>query len=151
MRVRFAVVAAVAALWAGCGGGDSGFTNATEATQTLVGTWLASRAEYTNRGNSSQKLDIVAHGSVVTLVLEAGSTFRLTIVDPGEPGNTVTGTWSASRDVLTIVQTGQSGQTQFDMTFSGNTLALENGHVLFDIDGDDVGEECELDMTLARQ
>jgi hypothetical protein len=151
MRVRFAVVAAAALLSAGCGGGDSGFTSATEATQTLAGTWLASRAEYTNRSNSSQRLDIVARGSTVTLVLEAGGSFRLTIVDPGEPGNTVTGTWSASRDVLTIVQTGVSGETQFDMTFSGNTLALENGHVLFDIDGDDVGEECELDMTLTRQ
>jgi Lipocalin-like domain len=151
MRVRFAVVAVAAALWAGCGGGDSGFSSATEATQTLVGTWQATKAEYTNRSNSSQSVDIVALGSVLTLVLEAGSSFRLTIVDPGEPGNTVTGTWSASRDVLTIVTAGQSGETQFDMTFSGNTLTLDGGHALFDIDGDGVGEECELDMILSRR
>jgi hypothetical protein len=151
MRVRFAVIAAAAALWAGCGGGDGAFESPTEATQTLVGTWRATKAEYTNRANSSQRVDIVASGSVLTLVLEAGGAFRLTIVDPGEPGNTVTGTWTASRDVLTIVQAGQSGQTQFDMAFSGNTLTLEGGHVLFDVNGDGVGEECELDMTLSRQ
>jgi hypothetical protein len=150
MLVRFAVVVAAAALWAGCGGSDSGFGSATEATQTLVGTWRATKAEYTNRSTSGQRVDIVAGGSVVTLVLEGSGTFRLTIVDPGEPGNTMTGTWTASRDVLTVVQAGQSGETQFDMTFSGNTLALEGGHVLFDIDGDNVGEECELDMALSR-
>lgn len=151
MRVRLALVAAAAALWAGCGGSDSGFTSATEATETLVGTWRATKAEYTNRANSSQRVDIVARGSLVTLVLEAGGSFRLTIVDPGQSGNTVTGTWSASRDVLTIAQAGQSGQSQFDMTFGGNTLTLENGHVLFDVTGDGVAEECELDMTLSRQ
>jgi len=151
MRVRLALVAAAGALWAGCGGSDSGFTSATEATQTLVGTWRATKAEYTNRSNSSQRVDIVARGSVVTLVLEGAGGFRLTIVDPGQAGNTVTGTWTASRDVLTIVQTGQAGQTQFDMTFSGNSLTLENGHLLFDVNGDGVGEECELDMALSRQ
>lgn len=49
------------------------------------------------------------------------------------------------------MQTGQAGQTQFDMTFSGNTLTLENGHLLFDVNGDGVGEECELDLALSRQ
>jgi len=151
MRVRVAVALAAAVLWAGCGGSDSGFTSATEASQTLVGTWRATRAEYTNRSNPGQRVDIVARGSVLTLVLEAGGSFRLTIVDPGEAGNTVTGTWTASRDVLTIVQAGQFGETQFDMTFSGNTLTLEGGHVLFDTNGDGVDEECELDMMLARQ
>jgi hypothetical protein len=145
------LAAAALTLSGACGGSDSGFSSASQATETLSGTWRATKAEYTNRGNASQKVDIVARGSVVTLVLEAGGAFRLTIVDPGQAGNVVSGTWTASRDVLTIVTTGQSGQTQFDMTLSGSTLALSGGHVLFDVNDDGAGEECVLDMALARQ
>jgi hypothetical protein len=145
------VAAAAALLVAGCGGSDSGFTSATQATETLVGTWRATKAEFTSRGNSSLKVDIVARGSAVTLALEAGGTFRLTIVDPGQPGSVESGTWTASRDVLTIARSGQSGQTQFDMVLSGSALTLTGGHVLFDVNGDGAGEECVLDMALTRQ
>jgi hypothetical protein len=151
MRTQLAVLVAGATLAGACGGGDGSFTSASQATETLAGTWRATKAEYTSRSNSSLKVDIVAQGAVVTLMLESGGTFRLTITDPGLPGNTLTGTWSASRDVLTIVQSGQSGQTQFDMALSGATLTLTDGHVLFDINDDGVGEECALDMTLTRQ
>jgi Lipocalin-like domain len=153
MRAPIAALAAAAALLAGCGGGggDGGFSSATQATETLVGTWRATKAEFRNSGNSSQRVDIVARGSMVTLALEAGGTYRMTIVDPGEAGNTVTGTWTSSRDVLTIVQTGRSWNTQFDMVFSGSTLTLTGGHVLFDVNGDGAGEECLLDMALVRQ
>jgi hypothetical protein len=63
----------------------------------------------------------------------------------------VSGTWSATVDVLTIVRAGQTGQTQFDMTLSGSTLTLSGGHVLFDLNDDGAGEECVLDMALVRQ
>ena len=150
MRAFPLVLLAAAALNGSCGGSDSGFTNATQATETLVGSWRATKVEYTNRSNTTQKLDIVARGSTVTLVLEGGGTFRLTIADPGLAGNVVSGTWTATRDVLTIVTTGQNGETQFDMTLSGSTLALNGGHVLFDVNSDGAGEECVLEMSLVR-
>jgi hypothetical protein len=150
MRARLAVVLAAAAFGA-CGGSDSGFTSASQATETLTGTWRATKAEYTNRSNAGQKVDVVARGSAVTLVLENGGTFSLTIVDPGQPGNVVTGTWTASRDVLTIVRAGQSGETQFDMVLSGASLSLSGGHVQFDVNEDGALEECVLNMTLTRQ
>jgi len=151
MRAHLAVIVAATALGGACGDSDSGFTSATQATETLSGTWRATKAEYTSRSNSSLKVDIVAQRSVVTLVLDPAGTFRLTITDPGLQGNTLSGTWSASRDVLTIVQTGQSGQTQFDMVLNGATLTLNGGHVLFDFNDDGVGEESVLNMTLTRQ
>lgn len=151
MRALFPVLVAATALGGSCGGGGGSFTSASQATETLVGTWRATKAEYTSRGNSSLRVDVVAQGTVVTLVLEPGGSFRLTITDPGLAGSVVTGTWSASRDVLTIAQSGQSGQTQFDMTLSGSTLTLNGGHVLFDFDDDGAGEESVLNMTLTRQ
>jgi hypothetical protein len=151
MRGLPAVLLAAAALNGGCGGSDGGFSSASQATETLAGSWRATKAEYTNRSNASQKVDIVARGSVVTLVLEAGGAFRLTIVDPGQAGNVVSGSWTASRDVLTIRIAGQNGESQFDMALSGSTLALTGGHQLFDVNDDGAGEECVLDMTLGRQ
>jgi hypothetical protein len=152
MRAIRGVLVAVTALCGGCGGGDgSSFTSASQATETLAGSWRATKAEFTNRSNTSQRVDIVAQGSVVVLVLEQGGAFQLSITDPGQQGNVLSGTWSASRDVLTIRQTGQTGETQFDMSSSGSTLALDGGHILFDVNADGAGEECVLNMTLTRQ
>jgi hypothetical protein len=153
MRAFRGVLVALAALSGGCGGGDGdgSFTSASQATETLAGTWRATKAEFINRSNSSQRVDLVAQGSVVVLVLEAGGSFRLTITDPGQAGNVLAGTWSASRDVLTIRQTGQTGESQFDMSLSVSTLSLNNGHILFDIDDDGAGDECLLNMTLTRE
>ena len=153
MRGYFGVLVAAIALCGACGGGngDGTFTSASQATDTLIGTWRATKAEFTNSSNTSQRVDIVAQGTAVTLVLEPGGSFRMTITDPGLAGNAITGTWSASRDVLTIVKTGQSGQSQFDMSLSGVTLTLNGGHMLFDINDDGVGEETILNMTLTRQ
>jgi hypothetical protein len=151
MRALPVVLLAAAALNGGCGGNDSGFSSASQAAETLVGSWRATKAEYTNRSNASQKVDIVARGSIVTLVLEAGGAFRLTIVDPGQAGNVVSGSWTASRDVLTIRVAGQNGESQFDMALSASTLALTGGHQLFDVNDDGTGEECVLDMALSRQ
>jgi hypothetical protein len=151
MRVLGTALLAAIALNGACGSSDSGFSSATQATETLAGSWRATKAEYTNRANTSQKLDIVARGSSVTLVFEPGGAFRMNVIDPGQAGNVVSGTWSATVDVLTIVRAGQTGQTQFDMTLSGSTLTLSGGHVLFDLNDDGAGEECVLDMALVRQ
>jgi hypothetical protein len=51
---------------------------------------------------------------------------------------------------MTLVRTGSSGNQQFDMTFSGNNLTLNNGSAMFDFNtGNFV--EAKLSMTLVRQ
>lgn len=113
----------------------------------LPGAWRATRAEYVS---GSQRVDVIPRGSTMTLTLET-STFALTVTDPGEPAVVTSGTWSASRDVLTLKPTGMTGEIQFDMTLSGSTLSLNGGHVLYDINSDDRDEECILNTTLVRQ
>jgi hypothetical protein len=90
-------------------------------------------------------------GTTLTLTLEAGGTYTQKITDPGQGGQTTTGTWSASKDVLTLKPAGISGETQFDMTMSGSTLTLNGGHVLFDVNLDGQDEESILSLTLTRQ
>ncbi|MEN6559780.1 MAG: lipocalin family protein [Acidobacteriota bacterium] len=121
-----------------------------EDTESFLGTWNATKAEYTSAANSSTKVDIVAGGSTAVLVLNA-TTFTLTITDPGESAVVAGGTWSASTDVLTLTWTsGNSGTTQFDYTLSGDNLTLNDGHVLYDFTPGSP-EEALLDLVLHRQ
>lgn len=121
-----------------------------EDTESFLGTWNATKAEYTSAASSSTKVDIVAGGSTAVLVLNA-TTFTLTITDPGESPVVAGGTWSASTDVLTLTWTsGNSGTTQFDYTLSGDTLTLNDGHVLYDFTPGSP-EEALLDLVLHRQ
>ena len=148
MHVMARIVLVASFAVAACGGGSN--PNAPSA-QTLAGTWKATRAEFANASNSSQRVEIVALGTTLTLTLDAGGTYSQKITDPGQAGQTTSGTWSASKDVLTLKPTGVTGNTQFDMTLSGSTLTLNGGHVLFDVNLDGRDEEAILNLTLTRQ
>lgn len=93
----------------------------------------------------------MALGTSLTLTLDSGGSYTQRIVDPGQAGQTTTGTWSASSDVLTLKPAGITGNIQFDMNLNGSTLTLNGGHVEFDVNGDGRAEESLAYITLARQ
>jgi hypothetical protein len=142
------VVGATAA--AACGGGGSGSPTG-PSSQALAGTWKATRAEFVNTVNANERLELVALGTTLTLTLDTAGAYTQKIVDPGQAGQTTTGTWSASQDTLTLKPTGMSWNIQFDMTLSGSTLALKGGHVEFDVNLDGRDEETIANLTLTRQ
>ena len=113
----------------------------------LIGTWRATQAEFLSAADSNMRVDIVAQGGTLTLLLEAAS-FTLTIDEPDAEPDVTTGTWTSSSDTLTLTPTGASFNVQFDMTRSGNTLTLRGGHVEFDFHG--TPEEAILNMVLTR-
>jgi Lipocalin-like domain len=147
MRACLGFSIIVAALSVACG--DSGSPTA-PSTATLMGTWNATRAEYVSRSNQSVRVDAVARGTSMVLTLNSG-TFTLKITDPGQQGNTLTGTWSSSKEVLKMSPSGMTWSWEFDMTFTGNTLTLNNGGALYDVNDDGREEEAVLNMTLTRQ
>ena len=146
MRANAFVILYLAALLPACGKSQTAPSPA-----TLTGSWRATRAEYVSRTNSNVRTEIVSRGTVLVLTLNADHSYALAITDPGQAGNLLGGTWSSSSDVLTLKQTGVSGETEFDMVLSGNTLTLTGGHVLYDIEGDGIFDECVLNATFARQ
>ena len=151
-RLARVLLVAAAVLAASCGGGGGSDNPVSPSTQaTLTGSWKATRAEFVNASNSSLRVEVCGLGTTLTLTLESGGTYTQKITDPGQAGQTTTGTWSASKEVLTLKPTGISGETQFDMTLNGTTLTLKNGHVLFDVNGDGTNEEALAFLTLARQ
>lgn len=145
------VVAAGLGVSCGGGGGGNGSPASPSTVNSLAGTWKATRAEFVSATNSSQRVEICAKGTALTLTIDAGGTYTQKITDPGQAGQTTSGTWNASKDVLTLKPNGMTGEIQFDMTLSGATLTLNGGHVLFDVNGDDRDEEALAYLTMAKQ
>lgn len=131
-----------------CGGDDAAAPDKDE----LAGNWRATKIEYVSVASPAQKVDLATLGVTVTLALNAGGTFVLTTTPPGGAAQTLSGTWSASRDVLTLHWSGQfSGDMQFDMALSGNTLSLSGADADYDVNGDDRDEPAKLNLVLVRQ
>jgi hypothetical protein len=117
---------------------------------SFIGTWHATKAEFVSAADPNTKVDIVAGGSTVTLVLDNTSAV-LTITDPGEDPVVYSATWSASSDILTLTWTsGLNGEAQFDYALNGDNLTMEGGHVPFDFTEGDL-EEAILNLILVRQ
>lgn len=152
MRTMCQVILVVsAAAAAACGGNGDGGPVSPSTEATLAGAWKATRAEFVSASNSGVRVEIVGLGTTLTLALDSAGTYTQRVLDPGQTGQTTTGTWSASRDVLTLKPAGSTGNIQFDMSLVGSTLTLNGGHVWFDVDGDDKDDEALAYFTLARQ
>jgi hypothetical protein len=158
MRARFATLVLVAAIAAGCGG-DSGSTggssnpagpSGSSSPQGLDGTWKATKAEFVSVANAGRRVDVVTQGTTVTLAI-TGSNFVLTMADPGQTPNVTNGTWTSTRDTMSLKPNGMTWSWQFDMTQSGNTLSLSGASVEFDFAANGVMEQAKLSMTLVRQ
>jgi hypothetical protein len=150
-RVLLVIAATIAASCGGDSGGSGGTPASPSTVATLVGTWKATKAEYVSTANSSVRVEVVAQGTTLTLTLESAGTYTERIVDPGQEGQTTTGTWSATQDIMTLKPTGVTWDIQFDMTLSGTTLTLNGGHVSFDVNGDGRDEETLANLTLVKQ
>lgn len=148
MQTSRILVLAVAAALAGCGGSDNP-SGSSSTDGGLLATWHATRAQYTSVANPGLSVDTVAQGSSLTLTLDA-TTFVLTITDPGEAPQVTNGTWTSTRDTITLTPAGMSFSWQFDMSLNGNTLTMTGGSVEFDFNADDSFEQARLDLTLSR-
>lgn len=155
MRAFAAIILVGLAAAIGCNSSSTSPTNPTSPTSPstpaatgLPGTWQASRAEYVY---GSTRLDAVSAGTTMVLTITSSNTYTMKTLEPGQPEEASAGTWTASTDVLTLRPSGVSWTIQFDMSLNGSSLALNGGHVAYDINGDDRDEECILNSTWVRK
>jgi hypothetical protein len=118
---------------------------------TFAGTWDASKLEFTNTSNTSQKVDVIALGATLVVVIESSGDYQSTLTLPGDPPEVTTGTWSASSDVFTMKETGSSGDRQFHWSMSGSTLTLSGANTDFDFDNNGTSESAKLTVVLVRR
>lgn len=119
---------------------------------TLAGTWTATKVEYVQASNTSNKVDIVPLGGSATLVLNADSTFQFTITQPGEGPFVVTGHWSATGEEMTLNYNmpGFTGTWQFDLALNENSLSLNGAHTDYDVNNDGTNEDARLNLAMTR-
>lgn len=61
--------------------------------EDFAGTWQATKAEGRNFWDQEIRRDLVAEGGMVTLILEPGNAYTVTLTMPGEMPRVDTGTW----------------------------------------------------------
>lgn len=145
MRRRRATVLAVAlGLALGCGEDEGGITVA-----DLVGTWTATKFEFTNRANPAQKIDLVPFGLSFTLVVAPGGRYTMTMSFPGQPGEVEQGVVSVAGDSICVDPDGPEGQECMAFTLAGDTLTV-TGDGEFDFNGDGVDDPAVMLLVLRR-
>lgn len=145
-RLLRLLAALLGILFTGCGDDP-----AAPADTELEGTWQATSAQVVTTGAPTVQVDLVDAGGSFTLTLNAGGSFTIVQALPGEGPETITGSWTASVDVLRLDFTsGLMGRWEFDMTLSAQTLSLRGADTEYDVDGDGDDEAVKLNLTLAR-
>ena len=115
----------------------------------LTGTWNATKYEFASTSTTA-RADLVAQGVSATVTFRADKTYEVVVKSPGQPDEIMAGTFSVSSDVLTLRQTGRSGDQQFQYTLAGNTLTLSGADADFDFDANGTTEAAKLNVVAVR-
>jgi hypothetical protein len=143
--IRTLVLGLAALTLISCGDDGTG-----PAPETFAGTWTATRFEYVDATDATNRIELIGLGATLVLQLQGNGTFSYTVTVPGEPDETSSGTWSNTADTFTMQEAGSSFGLTFDFVRSGNTLTLTGADAEYDIDDDGVEEEAKLNITLVR-
>lgn len=130
--------------------GCSKNTVTSPSSQTLTGTWRATKAEYVSAADSSVTYEVVAKGGTATLVLTSNA-FTLTIAKAGAAPQVTNGSYTSTINLMTLTPAGVSFTWVFEMSLSGDNLTLNGANVEFDFNGDGTNEPAKLNLALVRQ
>jgi len=118
-----------------CGDGDNPI-NSDPAFSNLVGTWEAIKDEFTNKADTSQKVDAVSEGlGGITLRIQSNGSFEVTISLFGSPFLTLNGTASVERNKLILSYDGL-GEIEYEYTLENDRLTTIYNDATHDFDGD---------------
>lgn len=141
------VAVLLAATIAGCGEDAAG-----PDASLLQDSWVATTWRYTNQANTSEQVNLVSTGVTVTLVIGPTS-YTITFTAPGQPTQSIGGTYTVSGNIFTVTETGSSTSESIPFTFSNgnNTLAMSSADSDWDFDSDGTDDPATLTMVFTRQ
>lgn len=148
-KLSGAVALMLAATIAGCGDEE---TTGPAGSALLQDSWVATVWRYTNQANTSQQVELVATGVTVTLTI-ATSSYNILFTMPGQPNQSISGTYTVSGNNFIITETGSSTPESIPFTFSNgnNTLSMTSANSDWDFDNDGTDEPATLTMLFTRQ
>ena len=119
---------------AGCGGGGDKIE--APSTQTFARTWHLTKCEYVNVANTSQKVDLIASGWVIDLIVSDNMTYLFSATPPGGTVHTSGGTWSVSGSMVNFTPDGSSYSWQFTAQVTETTMTLSGADAEYDFNND---------------
>jgi hypothetical protein len=129
-----------------CGGDDNPMSSGS-AMSDLAGTWNAVKQEFTNKANTSQKIDQVADGIAgITLNIQSSGSIELVASLFGTPFISLDGTARVEGKKL-IVSFDGLGEVEYEYTLAANRLTTTDNNATYDFDGDG-SEEPAIEVTV---
>jgi hypothetical protein len=133
------------ALAVGCGDDETG-PGGGATVEDLVGSWDATAFTFTNRLNTTQRIDIVAEGGGANLTVDSSATYSLVVLEPGGAADVTSGVAVIESGFLLVTDNQQPGETvAFTFELSDGRLSLASDEVEFDFDND--GTEVPATLT----
>lgn len=121
--------------------------------QDLVGTWNATKVEFTPDAGGAP-FDLIANRGSATLTLTAEGTLTGSFTFAGQ-SDEIDGTVSLANGRLTLTEPGEGSDppdvTVFDVSLSGNTLTLTSDDVEFDFNFDGQDEPASVVIVGEKQ
>jgi hypothetical protein len=153
MRIRVALVALSLIVLFGIACSDDDSDNGTApdviAVADLVGTWTSTAWTYESRA-TGEVVDMAASGFSISMIVDEGGRYTLTMSSEGEPLEVETGVLSIDRDVL-IATSDDGGETVFfSLSLQGDTADLMNPAAAYEFGDSGVDEPAILRITLTR-
>lgn len=150
MRIMYRWASMALILAAGACGDDQGPGGGP--TALLQDTWVATTWEYVNQADPSDKVSFTAQGISVTLTI-GESNYSIVFSAPGQPSQTISGTYVVSGNTFTITETGSSESESVTFSFSNNnnTLTMSDADTNWDFDDDGTDDPATLQMVFTRQ
>ena len=118
-----------------CGDGKNPM-NSESAISDLAGTWNAVKDEFTNKADTSQKVDAVSEGlGGITLSIQSNGSFEQNISFFGVPFLTLKGTARVEGNKLTLSYEGL-GEIEYEYSLEIDRLTTIYNDAAHDFDGD---------------
>lgn len=119
----------------------------------VVGTWTATKIEYTLLADTTEKLDIVGYGlATLTITVHESGSFTFTFTQVGNPVVTGTASLTISNGVATITGAGDIDGSYDITAYDGTTLTMEDSPVDFDfLPPDGIDEDASVLVILQKQ
>ena len=130
---------------------DEDDNNTTFPTPTvLAGNWIASKVEFTNQENPSQKIDISQQGGSASITIETNGHYTFNVLISGETPSVETGTIIGVSSQVIEFRSNNGVTHSRAYTYSTTVFTLQDEYSDFDFDGDDTNESATLYIILQR-
>jgi hypothetical protein len=118
----------------------------------LVGIWDATKFEFEETsGDPVVTVDLMTMNYEITIEINEGGTYEISMSFLGGAPEVDTGTWSLDGDLLVLTATGEPVGDEFEVTIAGTTLTVRSDDQTWDFDEDGTEEPALFEAIFQKR